>query len=387
MRGSIVERNGHYSVVISYKDGSGKRRQLWQAVPGTKKDAERRLTELKHQLDSGTFIRPGKVTVSEYLKQWLRDCCQGLSPKTNELYGYLSEKHIVPAIGNITLVELKPQHLQRLYSDKLSSGLSNETVQIIHRVIHKALKNAVRTNFLVRNVSEYVDKPKVNRRQVKFMSESDIHLLLEFARDTEYYPLFYMALFTGMRRGELLAFRWSDVDLELCQLSISRSLQYLNTGTSKDRIRFGECKTSKSNRLIALSLSTVGMLREYKAKQAELRQLLGLPPMADNDLVFSHYDGSPLLPNSVTHAWIKLTRKCGLNGVRLHDCRHSHASLMLKQGIHPKIVQERLGHSSIRLTLDLYSHVVPGLQQAAANRFDDIVIQGSKQKEKSVERS
>jgi len=142
----------------------------------------------------------------------------------------------------------------------------------------------------------------------------------------------------------------------------------------ENRITFKEPKTSKSRRLVSLSPSTAITLREHRAKQNELRQSLGYPTLSDNDLVFSHYNGSPLLPNSVTHAWIKLVRHCGLNGIRLHDARHTHASLLLKQGVHPKIVQERLGHGSIQITLDTYSHITPGLQQAAANKFDEIVI-------------
>jgi len=126
--------------------------------------------------------------------------------------------------------------------------------------------------------------------------------------------------------------------------------------------------------LIALSPNTVIALREHKVKDTDLRQSLGYAPPSDDDLVFSHYDGSPLLPNSIIHAWIKLVRRCGLHGIRLHDARHTHASLLLKQGVHPKIVQERLGHGSIQITLDTYSHVAPGLQQAAANKFDEIVL-------------
>lgn len=206
------------------------------------------------------------------------------------------------------------------------------------------------------------------------MNESDLHLFLEYAKDTPYYALFYTALFTGMRRAELLALRWSDVDLTLCQLSVTRSMQYLNSGGLGERITFKEPKTSKSRRLIALSPSTAIVLTEHRAKQDELRQSLDYLPTSDDDLVFSHYDGTPLLPNTITHAWIRLTRKCGLSGVRLHDARHTHASLLLKQGVHPKIVQERLGHGSIQITLDTYSHIVPSMQQAAADKFDDIVL-------------
>jgi integrase len=148
-------------------------------------------------------------------------------------------------------------------------------------------------------------------------------------------------------------------------------MQYLNG--VKDHVSFKEPKSQKSRRLIALSPSNAVILQEHRINQEEMRQSLQLPPVAESDLVFSHWDGSPLLPPTITHAWMKLVRKCGLNGIRLHDARHTHATIMLKQGVHPKIVQERLGHSTISTTLDTYSHVAPGLQQAAAMAFDDIL--------------
>jgi len=264
--------------------------------------------------------------------------------------------------------------LQHLYSEKQASGLSNRTVQLIHVTLHKSLKNAVKAGLLYRNVAEAVDAPKIQRREMRTMTETDLHVFLEMARDTEYYSLFYTLLFTGMRRNEVLALRWADVDLLLCQLSVTRSMQYLPSETPGNRITFKQPKTVKSRRLIALSPSTVAVLREHREAQNIIKKEIDLLPLTDNELVFSHSDGSPLLPDSVTHAWVKLAKRCGLKGIRLHDARHTHASLLLKQGVHPKIVQERLGHAGIAITLDLYSHVAPGLQQAAANKFDDMVF-------------
>jgi len=152
-------------------------------------------------------------------------------------------------------------------------------------------------------------------------------------------------------------------------------MQYING--VKNHITFKEPKSQKSRRLIALSPSNALIIEEHRKAQEEMRESLQLSPVTENDLVFSHWDGSPLLPDSVTHAWVKLVRKCGLNGIRLHDARHTHATIMLKQGVHPKIVQERLGHSTISTTLDTYSHVAPGLQQAAAITFDDVLSKDS----------
>ena len=175
-----------------------------------------------------------------------------------------------------------------------------------------------------------------------------------------------------MRRSELLALRWYDVDFLLCQVSVTRSLEYLHS-VPENRVRFKETKTSKSKRLIALSPSTVQVLKDHREKQLLDRAMLGIS-LKDDDLVFCNSEGKPLLPNTITHAWIRLVRRIGLKGVRLHDARHTHATLMLKQGVHPKIVQERLGHSSIQITLDTYSHVAPGLQEAAAKGFDEMVL-------------
>jgi integrase len=209
--------------------------------------------------------------------------------------------------------------------------------------------------------------------------EDDIAGFLEVAKDTPYHALFYLALYTGMRRSELLALRWCDVDLLLCQVQVSRSLHQLKDGSYV----FTEPKSAKSRRTIALPPSATLLLKEHREKQKLERAMLGIP-LKDDDLVFSHLEGKPLRPNTITRAWSMLAARCGLKVIRLHDARHTHASLMLKQGIHPKIVQERLGHASIQMTLDTYSHVAPGLQQAAAERFDQAL--NHKAKNEAVEK-
>ena len=380
MRGHITKRGkDSYTIVINLgKDpATGRRKQHWESIKGSKKDAEKRLAELLHQKDTGTYTKPGKLTLGDYLEQWLKDYCQpNLAPHTAQSYEFFIRRHILSTIGQIALTQLKPEHLQRLYADKLSSGrkdgtggLGNRSVRYIHTTLHKALKHAVRMGMIARNPANAVESPKVKRHDMQVMSESDIHIFLEYAKDTQYYALFYTALFTGMRRSELLALRWSDIDLLLCQISVSRTLHQLH---NRDII-FRQPKTKKGRRLIALSPSTAAILIEYRDQQGKLRESLS-QPLTDADLVFSQYDGKPLLPDSISRAWRNLARRVGLKGIRLHDARHTHASLMLKQGIHPKIAQERLGHASIQITLDTYSHVAPGLQEAAANRFDDILL-------------
>ena len=380
MRGHIVKRSKNsYSIKISVgKDATtGKYKTQWVSIKGTKKEAEKRLSEMLNQLDNGTFMKPGKTTLTEYLERWLKDYAwPNLAPRTAEGYQYIVRSHLIPSLGQIPLTQLKPEHLQHLYSEKLAAGrfdgkggLSKRSVQYIHVTLHKALKNAAKLGMIGRNPADAVEPPRPQHREIQTMNESDIHIFLELAKSTPYYAIFYLALFTGMRRSELLALRWCDIDLLRCQVSVTRTIHQLHNGD----IIFSQTKTDKSRRLIALSPSTAIVLREHKEQQEQIRQMLGLT-LTDDDLIFCQTDGKPLLPDSITHAWMKLARRTGLKGIRLHDARHAHASLMLKQGVHPKIVQERLGHSSIQITLDTYSHVAPGLQQAAANRFDDIVL-------------
>jgi len=294
-------------------------------------------------------------------------------------------KHLIPGLGNIALTQLKPEHLQRYYAGKLSAGrcdgkggLSPRTVRHHHVTLHDAIEHAVKWGLLSRNPVDAVSPPRYQRPVWHTLSEDDINTLLEGAKDTSYYALFYLALFTGMRRSELLALRWCDVDLLLCQVHVTRTLHHLRNGG----IVFRAPKTDKGRRMVALSPSAALVLAEHRERQEGTRVMLGVP-LKDDDLLFSALNGQPLLPDTVTHTWIKLVRRVGLAGIRLHDARHSHASLMLKAGVHPKIVQERLGHASIQITLDTYSHVTPGLQEAAAARFDELVAPKRKSEAKN----
>ncbi len=183
-----------------------------------------------------------------------------------------------------------------------------------------------------------------------------------------YYALFYTALYTGMRRSELLGLKWGDVDFIMSQVYVNRSLHHLKDGSYV----FTQPKSTRSRRTIALSPSAILTLRDHYEKQKLEQAMLGIS-LKDDDLVFGQLDGKPLRPNTVTRAWTMLAGRAGVKVIRLHDARHTHASLMLKQGVHPKIVQERLGHASIQMTLDTYSHVAPGLQQAAAEGFDRLL--------------
>jgi len=369
MKNGIRKRGNSYAIFVSLgKDPvTGKYNYHWQTVRGTKKEAEKQRTELLHELDTGTFIRPSKTTFAEYLGRWLQDYAKpNISPRGYERYAGIIKKYFIPEMGNIALTQLKPEHIQGHYSNIRSQGLKPETIKFHHAVIHKALQTAVKWGLLYRNAADGVDVPKKSHTERPTWDDFEVRQFLDTAKDSIYYALFHTALFTGMRRSELLALKWADVEIQ--QIHVCRSLHHL-----KDRSYiFTQPKSEKSRRTIALSPSSILVLAEHKERQQAIRTMLG-ETLGKDDLVFSTPQGAPLRPNTITRAWAMQAAKAGVKPIRLHDARHTHASLMLKQGIHPKIVQERLGHATISMTLDIYSHVAPGLQEAAARSFDTLV--------------
>ncbi len=220
---------------------------------------------------------------------------------------------------------------------------------------------------LIRNVADAVDTPKYQQKEMMSLDQDELLKFLEITKNSDiysvYYPAFYVALFTGLRRSELLGLQWSDINFELAELRIIRTRHRLRDGA----MALKSPKTARGRRTVALTPSTVTMLREHLEHQKATHN----ETVKGSDYVFTDLVGSPLMPDTVTQAWRKVANSAGLKGIRLHDARHSHASLMLQQGIHPKIVSERLGHSAVMITLDTYSHVLPGLQQAAAMKFDE----------------
>jgi len=347
---------------------TGKYQAKWFTVRGNKAVAEKRLAELVHQLSTGANLRPAKTTVSDFLNRWLGEYARpNLTPRSYERYESIARLHLIPAIGKFQLTQLRPEHLQKHYAAMLDAGLQPRSVRYIHVVLHKALVTAMKWGLVTHNVADALDIPRAHQKEMQTWDEYELNKFLEAARSTPYYALFYTALFTGMRRSELLALRWQDVDFIYSQIYVNRSMHQL-----KDRsIVFAEPKTVKSRRTIALPPSAFLVLEAYrKAREYQHKQLD--EKLNDSDLIFSNL-GKPLRPATVSRAWGILAAKAGVKVIRFHDARHTHASLLLKQGIHPKIVQERLGHSTISITLDTYSHVAPGLQEAAAKRFDDAV--------------
>jgi integrase len=378
MKGHIRQRSkGSWTIWVDlgHDPETGKRKQQTLTVRGTKRDAERELRDLLHSLEAGSYVKPSRITLGQWLSNWLNGyVTTNCGIRTAQSYQSEVRRHLIPSLGAIPLTQLQPQQLQNYYSQALTKGrtdgkggLSARTVQYHHRILSEALSHAIKMGLLVRNVAEAANPPHPERRNMATLAPENIPKFLEATQETPYYVLFYTALYTGMRLGELLGLRWCDVDLTMAFLSVVQAL-YKRSGVCK----MVKPKSSHSRRRIALSPSLILLLREYKAEQQTQRIILGKLP-ADSDLVFSHLDGKPLDPGVVSHTFAKVLKKARLPHIRFHDLRHTHATLLLKGGVHPKIVSERLGHASISITLDIYSHVLPGLQERAAERFDELL--------------
>ena len=368
MKGNIRKRGDNQGWLLTIYTGSkkpdGRPIRHYETVRGNEADAQRRLREILTTMDKGTYAPPTKYTVEEILKQWLEGYCKtNCSMRTCDGYEGVAKLHLIPVLGHILLKDLQPRTIQSHYGT-LCATLSNRTVVHVHRVLSQALKWAVRQNYIGRNHCELVDIPRAEKTTMNTLSAFEVGVLLEEAKDSYYYPVIYTAVSTGLRRNELLALRWRDIDLDLLSISVSRTL-YKGRG----RVEFKEPKTKYSRRRVSMTPKLALFLRDYKAEREWLMSL------TLDDLVFGDVDGKPLDPSTVTHNFGRIIKRAGLNA-RFHDLRHTYATLMLAAGVHAKIVSEALGHSTVAITRDIYSHVTPGLQEAAAKQLDSLLPVG-----------
>ena len=377
--GHIRERSpGSWEIRYSLgtDPATGKRRTVTTTVRGSRKDAEKELRRLLRAVDTNEHVDPNRMTVRQWLTTWLDTIKQEVAARTHERYTEIVNNFLAPALGNLPITKLAPAHIQDAYSkwattgrhDGKPGGLSAQTRRHFHRVLSAALVRAVEQQIIARNPCEAFKKkrlPKVECREMTALTtEQAARLLDNIQRQRVYWPVL-IALSTGMRRGEILALRWRHTDLERSAIQVLESLEHTKTFG----LRFKRPKNNKA-RAILLPIFATEELRRRKREQAE--ELLKLGIRQDgNTLVCARADGSPMLPTSLTHEFIKIAGRLeGVPRVRFHDLRHSHATQLLVAGVHPKIAQERLGHSSIGVTLDLYSHVTDTMQKEAAAKLD-----------------
>jgi len=378
MRGSVVKKGNNWYVIIEQRNPeTGKRKRKWHSGFLTKREAEAARTEILSRMQRGLYVEPSKDRLAHYLtKQWLPAIESTVRRSTFVRYRNGVRLHMIPYIGNVRLQEITPPMLNALYSKLLTSGrahgdggLAPNTVRNAHVVLSKALNDAVRWGLLPKNPAEFADPPRVPvNTTMRIWSANEIREFLNSTATDRLHAAWVLAATTGMRRGEILGLRWDDIDLEGRKLSIRRALV-----TSDYELSFSPPKTARGRRVVNLDPDTVRVMRKHRVSQAAERLALG-DIFQDQDLVFCREDGSPVHPDRLTKAFRSLVSAAGLPSIRLHDLRHSYATLALGAGVHPKVVSERLGHASIGITLDTYSHVLPSLQEEAADTVAGVIF-------------
>ena len=371
MKGYIRKRGkSSWQIIFDLPRGTdGKRKQARHTVRGTKREAEAKLRELMTNLDRGDYVFPTKDSTGTYLDRWLETyAATNTSPRTQRDYRGIVRRYLIPALGAIPLRTLKPEHVDALYAGMLERGLSARTVLHTHRILKEVLGHAVKRRLLSINICDAVDPPRPERKEMAALDTEGVGRLLEAADGFRYRDVFFVALYTGLRRSEILALRWTEVDIERKALGIIAGLHCLEG----QGLVLLATKTKTSRRQIAISEEIVDIFRKLKGSQMLSRMELG-SVWQEKGFVFTRPDGSPLNPARVTNEFAKVAKAAGFPGFRLHDLRHTHATLMLKAGVNPKVVSERLGHSSVNITLDTYSHVLPSLQEDAALQFSHLL--------------
>ena len=355
---------------------TGKRRQKSEAVRGTKKHAEKVLAKRMTAIDNHTYTEPHAMTVGEFLERWLKDYAESnLRESTYRSYRANIENHILPMIGGVQLKRLRPAHIQDLLREKLENGnmkegggLSRRSVQYLHSILRRALNHAVKWQLLPHNPCSAVEAPTPKTQEMQYWTQEQAQQFLNQVRNYRLYALYRLAITTGMRRGEMLGLTWENIDFDQQQVRVRYTLQSLLKGEWK----LSPPKTEASIRTIAIGEDDVQILRTHRRQQAEERLLLG-PEYEDNGLVFPTSIGTPMRPRNLYRHFKREAEKAGLPEIRFHDLRHTHATMLLLLGEHPKVVQERLGHTKIETTLNTYSHVLPNMQAKAAQALDSMM--------------
>jgi integrase len=385
-RGNITRRGkSSWRIKIERKgEVPGKPDVYTETVKGRRQDAEKRLTELLGQIDAGTLVERTKVTVAEHVRAWVE--AAEVQPKTRERYRQLCEQQIVPHLGNTELQKLKPKAIDDWHDTLLKKGgkdgtpLSARTVGHAHRLLHAAIKKAVKNEVLARNVVAVHAPPKVEDEEIEILDAEQVPVLLEAIAGHALGPIGSTGLATGCRRGELLALAWPCLDLDGAKVTIERSLeQTRDKETKKTVLRFKAPKTKSGHRTISLPASAVAALRKHRQAQLELRMQLGLGKLPDDALVFCRFDGGPIPPNDLSRDWARTSKRLGWPQVSFHGLRHTHASALIASGMDVVAISKRLGHKSPTTTLRIYAHLFARLatDAAAADAIEAVMRGGA----------
>jgi integrase len=365
---------GTWSFVIDLPAVAGKRQQMYRRGYATKKEAQTAETQQLAEIARGTFVRPARVTVERYLvDEWLPAKVSTLKPSTAASYALMTNSYVVPFIGGAELSKVDGAMLNALYAKLLTegrrgrsgqagTGLSPKSVRNVHGMLHRAFKDAVRWRRVAVNPVDAADQPRRVSPEMSVWTAEQIRRFVDHAADDRFGAVWRLFALTGMRRGEVLGLRWSDVDLDASRLSIRQTVVEMSTG-----IVVGTPKSSAGVRTIALDPATVAALRRWRKVQLEERMLMGEGWQDGDDRVATEPDGSAVHPNTLSRRFKMMTKDAALPAIRLHDVRHSYATAALSSGVNVKVVSKRLGHADIAVTLRVYAHVLPGDDEAAAS--------------------
>ena len=379
MRGSTKKRGSKWYIILDEgRAEDGRRRQRWISGFTTKAAAQARLTELLASAATGAYVPPSKNTVAGFMVQWLDARRSQLRPSTMYGYAKIVRAYITPEIGTVALQRLTGARINAFYNTLLEHGraagkgaLSARTVGHVHRVLRRAMRDAVRWRLLSTNPVDLADPPKAQATAMKVWTPEELRRFLASVQGDRLSALWTLAATTGARRAELLGLRWQDVNLDAGRLSIRQTLNDVG-----NRLVIGEPKTARSKRTISLDATTVDALREHRRRQNAEIMAFGRADWPPHDLVFTTEIGEPVRPAWLTRTFQQRVKVAGVPKIRLHDLRHTCASLMLAAGIPAKVASERLGHAAIAITLDTYSHVMPAMEQDAADKVGAIVFGG-----------
>jgi integrase len=362
--GTVYQRaDGRWMGMLSLPGGF--RKSFYGRTPD---EVRRQLVEAMHANQRGAEADMKSMTVGAFLDMWLdRIAKPRVRAQTFKGYEVNVRVHLKPAIGKIALDKLEPMHVQDLIDRKLRDGLAPKSVRYMHGILRNALNRAIRWEYIQRNPAAFVDGPRMPQQEIQPFSREEAQRFLKAIKGDRLEALYTVALTMGLRQGEALGLRWSDVDLDLGYIRINRQLQRVN-----HKYELVEPKTNRSRRHLAVPGAIIGALRDHKERQAVERDA-SRRRWHDTNLVFCRPDGYPLSGSVVTHRFQELLEDAGLGRRRFHDLRHSCATLLLAQGVSPRVVMDVLGHSQISLTMNTYAHVLPELRRDAADRMSDLI--------------
>ena len=364
--GTISQRkDGRWQAQITLEGGQRKRKTFYGK---TKKEVQEKLRVAINEQKQGTLATGQAQILKVYLLHWIDDVHKSsVTTRTYLSYRASINNHIIPALGDIAVQKLTPQHLQSFYAHKLEEGLSAKTVNRFHMVLHQALDNAVRWNIVSRNVCKMVTRPREVRYEIQPLTEVQARKLLDAVKGDVLEGIITLALVVGLRRGELLGLKWDDVDFEGKFLLVRRSAGRVGTLG----IIESDPKTTKSRRKIMLPDFVIDVLKRHRERQLVAKAELG-SKWQDSGYIFTNSQGGFLVETQLYNLYKRLLKRAELPNIRFHDLRHSAATIMISMGVNVKVVQEVLGHSKINMTLDTYTHVLPSMQQDAIQRLDTL---------------